>query len=496
MLTLSIIIYIFIISFKNLKPLQLNRINILILIYSSILTLQIIIWGYDMLKLGIEIYGGLIQISIITIIAQFILLICGTMIITLGEWKINEKESISVPAEYNLIILISILGMISLLSSNDLVSLFLSIELQSFPLYILASFYKFNKKGYINGIGINKDNQSSIAAGLKYLYLGALSSSFLLLGSVIIYGYTGLTNLGDIALLININTDNTIINTIDLSYKLIPGFILIGIALLFKIGAVPFHNWAPDVYDGVPTIVTSWISIIPKISLVIFISILYKGILKYNLMGWNYLLLLSSFGSLLIGSLLGLIQYRIKRLLSYSTISHIGFILLGLGIENTNDIGSTYFYLIQYILTSINIFMIIMSLNKLISIETISQLKGQLIKNPILSIILTINIFSLAGIPPFIGFFAKLYILFDAIDGGYYFLAFIAILNSIISGGIYLRLIKIIQFDKFIKNNFNYPNTIKLNESTSSIISIITLFIITYIFYSQPIFYFLNQLYI
>jgi NADH:ubiquinone oxidoreductase subunit 2 (subunit N) len=137
-----------------------------------------------------------------------------------------------------------------------------------------------------------------------------------------------------------------------------------------------------------------------------------------------------------------------------------------------------------------------MSLNKLISIETISQLKGQLIKNPILSIILTINIFSLAGIPPFIGFFAKLYILFDAIDGGYYFLAFIAILNSIISGGIYLRLIKIIQFDKFIKNNFNYPNTIKLNESTSSIISIITLFIITYIFYSQPIFYFLNQLYI
>jgi NADH-ubiquinone oxidoreductase chain 2 len=132
--------------------------------------------------------------------------------------------------------------MISLLSSNDLVSLFLSIELQSFPLYILASFYKFNKKGYINGIGINKDNQSSIAAGLKYLYLGALSSSFLLLGSVIIYGYTGLTNLGDIALLININTDNTIINTIDLSYKLIPGFILIGIALLFKIGAVPFHN--------------------------------------------------------------------------------------------------------------------------------------------------------------------------------------------------------------------------------------------------------------
>jgi len=132
--------------------------------------------------------------------------------------------------------------MISLLSSNDLVSLFLSIELQSFPLYILASFYKFNKKGYINGIGINKDNQSSIAAGLKYLYLGALSSSFLLLGSAIIYGYTGLTNLGDIALLININTDNLAINTIDLSYKLIPGFILIGIALLFKIGAVPFHN--------------------------------------------------------------------------------------------------------------------------------------------------------------------------------------------------------------------------------------------------------------
>lgn len=247
MISLSVIYIIFIISFKNLKPFILNRINILILIYSMILTLQILLEGYNNLGLGYEIYGGLININIITVFAEIIILISGIILLTLGEWKIN-KNLMSVPGEYNLIILISILGMITLLISNDLILLFLSIELLSFPLYILASFYKWNKNRFINGIGINRDNQSSIAAGLKYLYLGALSSSLLLLGCVILYGYTGLTNLSDIALLIGVGINNTLsyINIMNISYKLILGFILISVALLFKIGAVPFHNWAPE----------------------------------------------------------------------------------------------------------------------------------------------------------------------------------------------------------------------------------------------------------
>ena len=498
MLTIGIIILIFIISFKNLRPLLLNRISILILIYSAILILQIIMEGYDILILGIEIYGGLTHLNITIILAQITILLCGAMLLALGEWKNNKKEGISVPAEYNLIILISVLGSTILLTSNDLVSIFLSIELQSFPLYILASFYKWNKNDFLNGLDINRDNQSSIAAGLKYLYLGALSSSLLLLGSAIIYGYTGLTNLSDITLLIGVGIENDFISleNISISYKLISGFMLIGIALLFKIGAVPFHNWAPDVYDGVPTIVTSWIAIMPKISIIVFIAILYLGLGNCNYLGWNYLLLISSFGSLLIGSLLGLVQYRIKRLLSYSSISHIGFILLNLGIINISGIGFTYFYLIVYVITSINIFLIIMSLNKSINIETISQLKGQIIQNPILSIILTICIFSLAGVPPFIGFFAKLYILLNAIDNSYYFLAFIAIFSSVISASVYLRFIKIIHFDEYININSALPYSIKLNESISSIISILTLFIITFIFYPQPILFFINQLYL
>lgn len=484
---------------KNLSSIYFARISAIILTYAGVLSFNT--YYIQSIGSGIGIYSGLFQITQVSVVIESFLLLIGSLILI--SWpSINQKiqsnsSSVKVSAaaqDYSLIILFSSLGSCLLVSSFDLISLYISIELQSFGLYVLSTLYK--------------DSDSSTKAGLKYFLLGGLSSCIILLGCGLIYSYTGLTNFESIYSIISTS------NSINLDFELQPrlaaatknlvslnylpgqlavpvqglslGLILIFIGFLFKIAAAPLHNWSPDVYDEVPTIVTIWLTIIPKISiLVLLLELQYFVGGAYTLISSDSvivaiptnisnlineisspltnnssilknLLLLSSLLSLLIGTVVGLAQTRIKRLLAYSTISHIGFILLALAINSESSIDSLIFYIIQYTITNLNIFLIIIALSyiaaantgaiskEIIDIKYITELKGKFFSNPILSLSLAICLFSMAGIPPLIGFFSKQFVLYSAIQNGYYFIAIIAILVSVISASYYLKIVKVL----------------------------------------------------
>ena len=426
--------------------------------------------------------------------------------------------------EYPLIILFCIIGTVFLMSSFDIVSIFLSIELQSYALYLICSIYR--------------NSESSISAGLTYFLLGGLSSCIILLGIALLYINSGTTNIENIYVINNISdifTYNTLYeNTSELSnssfiyssdlYSFISvqytyiqiGLILISVGFLFKISAAPFHFWSPDVYDAVPTIVTTFISIIPKISILIFLyKLTYYTSSDIISLSWTNNLVISSILSLVIGSVLGLTQYRIKRLFAYSTISHIGFLLLGLSINNVESSKAMLFYLIQYSFSNLNAFLILILIgytlhnmitnninikdNKYSPIQYISQLKGYYNINPIIAISLSITLFSFAGIPPLVGFFAKQLILTAAINNGFMFTVIIAILSSVISAVYYLVIIKVIFFEEsnYIvnkSNNYLYNNNFYISSYFSLIISILTLLITLFLFYDQEIFRLINSI--
>lgn len=439
---------------SKLSPLILTRITAIIILYAGALSINVL----DTYSIGsaVGIFNGLYQVSGLTLsFDAFILLIGG--LIVLPWFKIVNID------EFSLVVLLSITGSLLLVSSSDLISLFLSLELQSFGVYVLSGLYR--------------DSESSTSSSLKYFLLGGLSSALILLGAIIIYSFTGLTNFDGIIALCSYNIDT-------INQGVILGLLIILIGLFFKISAAPFHNWSPDVYDGVPTIVTTWLTIIPKISIIVFLTVLVHPLINFSLI--STIIIISAILSLILGSIVGLAQYRIKRLLAYSTISHIGFILLALATNSSDSLVSMFFYLIQYTITNLNTFFILIAFSYLIKlskrddIQTIDALKGQFIINPTLSLCIVISFFSIAGIPPLIGFFAKLNVLHIAIHSGYYFISFIGILTSIISAFYYLRVIKTLIFVEADEVQKNYNPIIKLSNVHSYAIAILTLILMFY----------------
>lgn len=462
---------------KNLSPIYFTRLSTIIFIYAGVLSLNTL--HIQSIGSGIGIYSGLFQVTQVSILIESFLLIIGSLILI--SWPsinsnikdIRYKSSglallVQPSTDYSLIVLFSSLGSCLLISSYDLISLYISIELQSFGLYVLSTLYR--------------DSETSTKAGLKYFLLGGLSSCIILLGCGIIYSYTGLTNFESIYTVISTAeaaaatitatqaTDYSMFTVSNIIQGLTLGLILIFIGFLFKIAAAPLHNWSPDVYDEVPTIVTIWLTIIPKISILILllelqyygwqsltlITVAVDSVVGSEIAIIKNLLLISSLLSLIIGTVVGLAQTRIKRLLAYSTISHIGFILLALAIssESPAAIDSLLFYIIQYTITNLNVFLIIIALsyaapalNKEIKdIRYISELKGTGLASSksILSLSLAICLFSMAGIPPLIGFFSKQFVLYSALQNGYYFISFIAIIVSVISASYYLKIVKVL----------------------------------------------------
>ena len=529
------------ITLRRDKSILYSRIVIQSLILISILAFNNL--HIKALGNGIGIYGGLFNISVFSQTFNIFIFFITSLILTLTAFyprkvyitknesiynffmmkllynknlisnKVGEQFRI---IEYPLIMLFVICGAIFLISTGDLISIFLSIELQSYGLYIICTLYR--------------DSESSTASGLTYFLLGGLSSCFILLGSGLLYINSGATSLDNIYIIASISEmgfqTSVPYNLYFLNMNI--AFIIMFTGFLFKVSAAPFHFWSPDVYDGIPTIVTTFVAIIAKISIfAFFLELIYYTDFYFS---WKVILLLSSLLSLIIGSVLGLTQFRIKRLLAYSTINHVGFILLALSVNSVESIQSFIFYLLQYSICNLNAFMILISIGfslfmyvykeeqdkrNLIDknnspIQLINQIKGYFYINSYMALSFGITIFSFVGIPPIIGFFAKQMVLSAALDAGYVFMVLVGILTSVIGAGYYLNLIKQVFFYKenyeinpslenvdlvvyrvsynnTINENISKleeikPNNIVINSACSVIISFISLLLILFIY--------------
>ena len=349
------------------------------------------------------------------------LLFCLFIILSSKEYvKINKIDKI----EYPVIILSSTLGMILMISSYDLIIFYLSLELQSLCLYILASF--------------KKDNERSTEAGLKYFILSALASGLLLYGCSLIYGFTGSTNFE----VISENLDKANIGAVF-------GIVFIIVGLAFKVSAVPFHMWTPDVYEGSPTSVTSFFALIPKIAAItVFIRFMYVPFINV-ISHWQAIVIFLSIASMILGAVAAIGQNNIKRLMAYSSIGHMGYALAGIATGINSGVQSTIIYLIIYLVMNLGAFgCIFMMKRENIYYENINDLSGMSKNHPMLSLCFLIILFSLAGIPPLAGFFAKFYIFMAVIESKMYLLAIIGLVTTVVSAFYYLRIIKIIYFDK------------------------------------------------
>ena len=485
------------------------------------------------LEKGVALYGGLFNITPLNHTFQIFMFIISGLILLMSAFyprkiQITMSNTLSRQAavlykstkgyanvinktleqftiiEYALIVIFTISGASLLISSADLGSLYLCIELQSFSLYIISS--------------LHRNSESSTGSALTYFLLGGLSSCFILLGIGLIYANSGLTNLDGIYTLITDSEKYTYYSSWYNHTYLFYSLLLISVGLLFKIAAAPFHWWSPDVYDGVPTIVTTFIALMGKIAILILLlqlvhytsSLVYSTVQFYS---WTTSLSLSCFFSLVIGTILGLSQVRIKRLLAYSTISHVGFILLALIVHTLDSYQAFIFYIIQYVLTNLNAFMIIIGMgfnmyllytsnaefNNLPEknnspIQLINQLKGYFVINPTLSLCLVITMFSFIGLPPLVGFFGKLMALTSALDNGKILLVLVAVFTSVIGAVYYLTVIKTIYFEQAeYKKSYIY-NDISLSNIYSVTLGILNLTVLLFILIPDEILNFCDLL--
>lgn len=387
--------------------------------------------------------------------------------------------------EFYILSLFSLLGQMIMISSNNFLSIYLGLELMSLSLYALAA--------------LRRDNAASTEAAIKYFVLGALASGFLLYGISILYGATGSLDINKIFRTIISNTINHQI--------LIFGIIFIISGLAFKLGVVPFHMWMPDVYHGTPTSVTLLISATPKLAIfAIIFRLLIIGLLPLAI-DWQRILTLLAIFSIILGNIVAITQKNIKRMLAYSTISHMGFMLLGIlsGVVNNNlfqavnAYSSSLFYIITYVITITGIFGTILVLSRSdLEIETLEDFKGLNKRSPLFAIIFLILLFSMAGIPPMVGFYAKFSVLQAVIGTGKIFLPILSTLFSVVGMFYYLRIVKLMYFDELIDNSKIVPNinahiilslnslavillglypSYLMNISTSAIISALTTFL-------------------
>ena len=368
-----------------------------------------------------------------------ILIVISTLFVLLTSSQYLKSIKIY-NVEYPILILSSILGMMVMVSSNDLIVFYIGLELQSLALYVLASF--------------NRDNVLSSESGLKYFVLSALSSGLLLYGCSLVYGFSSSTNFSQISFNYDDSTQGIIFGMV---------FILVGLA--FKISAVPFHMWAPDVYQGSPTSVTLFFAILPKIAaLTVFIRFLYTPFI--NLIDqWQTIIIFLSIASMLFGAVAAIGQKNLKRLIAYSSISHMGYALAGLTTGTNEGIQSSVSYISIYLVMNLAFFSCIFMLKREDKYyESIDDLSGLSKNHPLLSFSLLIVLFSLAGIPPLAGFFAKFYVFMAVIEQSMFFLAIVGLLATVVAAFYYLRIIKVIYFDNEVeKYDTNHSIGLKLS---------------------------------
>ena len=377
---------------------------------------------------------------------KILILISSIFIFFSSDQFIRDKKLSKF--EYPIIIMFSILGMFFMLSSNDLILFYLGLELQSLALYVLAA--------------IDRDNTISSEAGIKYFVLSALSSGLLLYGCSLLYGFTGSTNFEEISLSLVSQNTGAIFAMV---------FILVGLA--FKVSAVPFHMWTPDVYQGAPTSITNFFAVVPKavgLAVIIrFMDLPFKNILEE----WQTIIIFISIASMILGSVAAIGQKNVKRLLAYSSISHMGYALAGVATGTESGYISTIIYITIYIVMNLGTFacLYLMKADEKYT-EKIEDLSGLSKEKPIFAFSFLILFFSLAGIPPLGGFFAKFFVFMSVIESELYALAIIGLLTTVISAFYYLKIIKIIYFDE---NKIKFDDVRNVSVKTTIFLSCLIL---------------------
>ena len=445
-LSLSIMFLLIFGVFKKNSSKLTQNISLIVLLITSVITFNE--------TLGIEktlLFNSSIIIDYLSSFMKIITLLAAFLVLVISSNYLKTFQIFKI--EYPILILSSVLGMMIMISSNDLIVFYMGLELQSLALYVLATF--------------NRDQIKSSEAGLKYFVLSALSSGLLLYGCSLIYGFTGSTNFNIIATQMNSN-----------EYAITFGIVFILVGLAFKISAVPFHMWAPDVYEGSPTSVTLFFTMVPKIAaLTVFIRFLY--IPFFNLIDqWQMILIFLSIASMIFGAIAAIGQTNLKRLIAYSSIGHVGYTLAGLATGSNDGIQNSVIYITIYILMNLGLFSCLLMMkrnNKYF--EDIEDLSGLSKNHPLLALSLLLILFSLAGIPPLAGFFAKFYIFKSVVEQSMYFLAIVGLLSTVIAAFYYLRIIKIMYFDKE-KEKYDTDHSLWLKFSlTLSTILIVVYFI-------------------
>lgn len=361
--------------------------------------------------------------------------------------------------EFPVLLLLATLGMLMMISANDLISLYMGLELQALALYVVAA--------------INRDSMRASEAGLKYFVLGALSSGMLLYGASLIYGFTGTTEFEQITL---------VLQKSGAGIGAIFGVVFVMAGLAFKVSAVPFHMWTPDVYEGAPTPVTAFFAGAPKIAaMALFVRVLY-GAFPAIADQWQQVIVFVSIASMVLGAFAAIGQRNIKRLMAYSSIGHMGFALVGLSAGSVEGVRGVIVYLMIYLAMTIGTFACILAMRRRDGmVENIDDLAGLGRTKPLMAFLLAMLMFSLAGVPPLAGFFAKFYVFLAAIKAGLYPLAVIGVLASVVGAFYYIRVVKIMYFDEPAEAFEPMPRELKL------ILGVSAIFVIAFFAFPGPL---------
>lgn len=381
----------------------------------------------------LEGFGGMVLTNpFIALIKMMIIAGAVLVLIISAEWLAQEEHGIF---EYPILILLSVLGMMVMVSAGSLLTIYMGLELMSLPLYVLAS--------------IQRDSLRSTEAGLKYFVLGSLASGMMLFGMSLVYGFTGTINLQSLATMFAQTAELSGDMPMAISAGLLVGMLLMMVGFAFKVSAVPFHMWTPDVYEGAPTPVTAFFSVAPKIAaLAIFARVMMESFGELW-MYWQQVIIFLSIASMLVGALGAITQTNIKRLLAYSSIGHVGFALIGIAAGTEEGASALLIYLAFYIFMSVGAFACVLLMRRKGEyVEQISELSGLAQSRPLMAAAMAIFMFSMAGIPPMAGFFGKFYVFSAAINSGLYTLAVIGVALSVIAAYYYLKVIKVMYFDE------------------------------------------------
>jgi NADH-quinone oxidoreductase subunit N len=435
-------------------PLVATNVNYL-LILTLVLTLFLVV---NNPLLSGSVFNGVFIVDWLSTIAKISVLVSsiGCLSISSGYVKAHRINNF----EYFVIVALAVFGQLILISSVDFLTAYLALEIQSFAFYLMAAF--------------KRDSAYSTEAGLKYFLLGSFSSTLLLFGVSLLYGFFGTTNFSILSMLLFESNDFQLLTDI--------AFLLILIGLLFELASAPFHVWSPDVYEGAPLNSTIFFAVVAKISILVLFFRIYN-VLVNNSDIWGIAILVSSISSVIIGSFVTLKQKRLKKLLAYSGVNHVGYLLLGASMFTLESVSSVFFYLFAYMVTGLCIWGIVSVLKRADSIgsrtATIADLGAMVKVNPTLAFILAICLFSLAGIPPLVGFYAKFGIFQSALNSGFIVIASFIIMTSVVSTFYYIRLIKSAYFESSYKEWVFYA---PLSATQGTVITL-SFFGIVFLFY-------------